>query len=83
MSIIEVFTDFVQISNIGSTKISKKDEKTENISSTIEPEGLKYLIRRGNVKRESMWKNKNRFVLKQEILLCNAYNFKLKMTCTN
>ena len=48
--------------------LSKKKEKTE----IIEPEGLKYLIRRGNEKREFMWKNKKRFDLKQEILLRNA-----------
>ena len=49
-------------------RISTKKEKTE----IIEPEGLKYLIRRVNEKREFMWKNKNHFDLKQEILLRNA-----------
>ena len=46
----------------------QKRKKTE----IIEPEGLKYLIRRVNEKREFMWKNKNHFDLKQEILLRNA-----------
>ena len=49
-------------------RISKKEKSTE----IIEPEGLKYLIQRGNEKRESMWQNKKSFKLNQEILLRNA-----------
>ena len=71
-------TQINSMNNLKYQRISQKEKSSTEIQiPQPDPEvvGLKYLIRRGNEKREFNWKlqnNKKRFNLNQEILLCNA-----------
>ena len=67
-------TEDIKINSMNNLKyrIAKKEETFHEKTAILEPEALKYLIKRGNEKRESMLHGKKRFNLNQEILLRNA-----------